>query len=309
MRLKYRILKRGTYQNIIMNSNNKPKNGFRVELKELKQGFLSSIKFLGKKRRNQLEKELMIAILSISLQNKKRSKRAAKLIISNLEVKFKNGEKAKRAAALVIENIELVFQNEEKERLTAELVITNKELAIQNEESAKRTIALVIANVELTFQNKEKSEHASELNIAFKKLVFQNGEKEKRATALKQAKEKAESSDLSKSAFLANMCHEIRTPMNGILGFADLLKEPGITGVMQQEYIGIIKESGERMLNIINDIVSISKVESGLVALNLKVSDVNKKIDFIYNFFKPEIEKKRNALFGTYFSKWKRCIH
>ncbi|MDP3445461.1 MAG: PAS domain S-box protein, partial [Ignavibacteria bacterium] len=74
-----------------------------------------------------------------------------------------------------------------------------------------------------------------------------------------KSKEHAEESDRLKSAFLANMSHEIRTPMNGILGFSELLKEPGLTGDQQQEYIKIIEKSGKRMLNIINDIVDISK--------------------------------------------------
>jgi len=107
-----------------------------------------------------------------------------------------------------------------------------------------------------------------------------------------KAKEKAEESDRLKSAFLANMSHEIRTPMNGILGFAGLLKEPELNGEKQQEYVGIIEKSGERMLNIINDIVDISKIEAGLMKLNLKESNINEQIEYIYTFFKSEVEAK-----------------
>jgi hypothetical protein len=106
------------------------------------------------------------------------------------------------------------------------------------------------------------------------------------------AKEKAEESDKLKSAFLANMSHEIRTPMNGILGFSELLKEPGLTGEQQQEYIRIIEKSGVRMLNIINDIVDISKIESGLMMVNNQGTNINDKIEFIYIFFKPLVEEK-----------------
>ena len=107
-----------------------------------------------------------------------------------------------------------------------------------------------------------------------------------------KAKEQAEESDRLKSAFLANMSHEIRTPMNGIMGFAGLLKEPNLTGDEQQEYIQIIEKSGARMLNIINDIVSISKIESGLMEINMIESNINEQIEYIYAFFKPEIENK-----------------
>ena len=107
-----------------------------------------------------------------------------------------------------------------------------------------------------------------------------------------KAKEKAEESDRLKSAFLANMSHEIRTPMNGILGFAELLKSPHLNGDKQNEYISIIEKSGARMLNIINDIINISKIEAGLMDLNIIESDINQQLEYIYHFFKPEIEAK-----------------
>ncbi len=106
------------------------------------------------------------------------------------------------------------------------------------------------------------------------------------------AKEHAEESDRLKSAFLANMSHEIRTPMNGILGFAELLKEPDLSGDQQQKYLKIIEKSGVRMLNIINDIIDISKIEAGLMKLEQKETNINEQIEYIYTFFKPEVESK-----------------
>ena len=123
---------------------------------------------------------------------------------------------------------------------------------------------------------------------------------EERTKELLKAKEKAEESDRLKSAFLANMSHEIRTPMNGILGFAELLKEPGLSGDEQQNYIRIIQKSGVRMLNIINDIVDISKIEAGLMKLDIQESNVNEQIEYIYTFFKPDVESKgMNLLINT----------
>ena len=110
------------------------------------------------------------------------------------------------------------------------------------------------------------------------------------------AKEHAEQSDRLKSAFLANMSHEIRTPMNGILGFAELLKDLKISGEEQQEYIRIIEKSGMRMLNIINDIVDISKIESGLMEANRTSTNVNEQMEYVYTFFKPETDKKKLQL-------------
>jgi hypothetical protein len=107
-----------------------------------------------------------------------------------------------------------------------------------------------------------------------------------------KAKEKAEESDRLKSAFLANMSHEIRTPMNGILGFTELLKEPNLSTDDQQDFIQTIQASGERMLNTINNIVNVSKIESGLMNVVIDETNINKKIEFTYKFFKPEVEKK-----------------
>jgi CheY-like chemotaxis protein len=88
------------------------------------------------------------------------------------------------------------------------------------------------------------------------------------------------------------MSHEIRTPMNGILGFTELLKEPHLTDGEQQEYINIIEKSGKRMLNIINDIISISKVESGQIEVSSSETNVNEQIQYIHTFFKPEAKHK-----------------
>lgn len=118
----------------------------------------------------------------------------------------------------------------------------------------------------------------------------------KRTIELFHAKVHAEESDRLKSAFLANMSHEIRTPMNGILGFANLLKKPNLTGKEHQEYIDIIERSGARMLSIINDIICISKVESGQMEINISESNINDQIEYIYSFFKSEVEGKRMKL-------------
>ena len=114
-----------------------------------------------------------------------------------------------------------------------------------------------------------------------------------------KSKERAEESDRLKLVFLANMSHEIRTPMNGILGFTELLKEPKLSGEEQQEYISIIEKSGRRMLNIINDIISISKVESGQTEVTLSETNINEQIEYINIFFKPEANPKGIELFVT----------
>ncbi|MBE0676119.1 MAG: PAS domain S-box protein [Bacteroidales bacterium] len=107
-----------------------------------------------------------------------------------------------------------------------------------------------------------------------------------------KAKEKAEESDRLKSAFLTNISHEIRTPMNGILGFTELLKDTNLSNEDQQDFIQTIQISGARMLNTINSIIDVSKIESGLIKVDIQELDIKEMIEFIYKFFKPEVENK-----------------
>jgi PAS domain S-box-containing protein len=117
-------------------------------------------------------------------------------------------------------------------------------------------------------------------------------ESKKDKTELIEAKEKAEESDRLKSAFLANISHEIRTPMNGILGFAELLKEPDLAPQNQIEFINVIETSGQRMLNIINDLIDISKIESGETTLRIRKTNVINMLQELHLFFTPEVNQK-----------------
>jgi len=109
---------------------------------------------------------------------------------------------------------------------------------------------------------------------------------------LKSAKEKAEESDRLKSSFLANMSHEIRTPMNGILGFTDLLKDTDLSDYEKEEYIRLINESGKRMLNIINDLIDISRIESNQVVVKNETFDLHDVMQSIYSMYLPEAKLK-----------------
>ena len=183
---------------------------------------------------------------------------------------------------LVVAIKEQAFQNEEREKRAAELKLANCELAYQNDEKEKRAVELKMANDEIATKSKEISLQNEYLNQSNIELI--------------KSKEKAEESDRLKSAFLANMSHEIRTPMNGILGFSELLKEPNLSGEDQQRYIQIIEKSGRRLLTIINDIIDISKIESGLMEVNTKSINVDELLEYLFTFFKPEVEDRGMTL-------------
>ncbi len=106
------------------------------------------------------------------------------------------------------------------------------------------------------------------------------------------AKEKAEESARLKSAFLANMSHEIRTPMNGILGFLGLLKEADLTEENKLAYIDIVTKSGNRLLDTINDIIEISKIETGEMQVNISSVNIPELLAYHHGFFKQQTEQK-----------------
>ncbi len=99
------------------------------------------------------------------------------------------------------------------------------------------------------------------------------------------AKQRAEESDKLKTSFLANMSHEIRTPMNAIIGFSQLLNIPGISIEERVGYIDTINNSGKQLLSLIDDIISISQIEAGIMEIHKKTVSVGKLLKTVHKYF------------------------
>jgi len=146
-----------------------------------------------------------------------------------------------------------------------------------------RNVSLLCTGSDITERNKAEAELKSSLDTI-----------SRINTELVEAREKAEESDRLKSAFLANMSHEIRTPMNTIMGFSDLLQGEDITPADTSKYLTLIRQSSEYLLRIINDILDISKIEAGSLAIEMKMVDIPshlKELHSIYSMRLKTLEK------------------
>lgn len=108
--------------------------------------------------------------------------------------------------------------------------------------------------------------------------------------SLRESRKKAEESDKLKTAFLQNISHEIRTPMNGIMGFAGLLRDVELTEDQRQEYLNIIIRSSNRLLDVVNQVLDISMLETGNIKTNTDEINLKKFTAEILDDFAQDVK-------------------
>lgn len=114
---------------------------------------------------------------------------------------------------------------------------------------------------------------------------------------LRRAKEKAEESDGLKTEFINNMSHEIRTPMNGIMGFSEFLNTPNLTDKKRKHYINIIKNSGNQLMRVIDDILEISTLETKQVKVIEKELCLNDLLLELFSIFDIKAKENKTPLY------------
>ncbi|MBS4001367.1 MAG: response regulator [Desulfobulbaceae bacterium] len=225
-----------------------------------------------------------VVLYSIERNKQKRELQAVyqQLLASEQQLRESNQQLTDSVQQLQASNQQLAASEQQLRVNNHKLVASERELILAKERAEK-------SERELQFKNEEYEVINEELRLTNNELIL--------------AKEKAEESDRLKSAFLANMSHEIRTPMNGILGFTNLILEPDLSSEEKEEFINLVQKSGQRMLNTVNDIIEISKIEAGLVNLIEKKTDINDRVEDLTNFFRIEAEKKGlNLIFDKLFN-------
>ncbi len=139
-------------------------------------------------------------------------------------------------------------------------------------------------------------EHQLTIQRLKKQLLDRNTELQQEIIERKKAEEAAAAASLAKSQFVANMSHELRTPLNAILGFTEVMSRDSLLSHENLENLRIINRSGQHLLELINDVLDLSKIEAGIIALDERSFDLYQLLDTLEEMFQIKAETKNLQL-------------
>jgi signal transduction histidine kinase/CheY-like chemotaxis protein/CHASE3 domain sensor protein len=189
---------------------------------------------------------------------------------------------------------------EETQRQAEELQTQQEELRVSNEELSEQSRALQESQARLETQQAELEQTNSQLEEQTQLLEIQKDGLTRSQRELSEKAVELERSNQYKSEFLANMSHELRTPLNSSLILAKLLADnkPGNLTAEQVKFANTISSAGKDLLNLINDILDLSKIEAGKVEVNPEAVSLTRTVDATIRSFQPFAQEKRLTLSG-----------
>ena len=201
------------------------------------------------------------------------------------------------AEEMLGKNTSYLYGGEENYRSVGDNIsekLNNEGPFIYTIEYKKKSGDLFTGETGLFYLKNEKNE-----NTGYIASIRDDTQRSLAEKSLLKAKQKAEEADRLKTAFIANMSHEIRTPMNAVLGFAEFLTDPGLSRSDLKDFVKIIQENGSALINLIDDIMDVSRIESGDLKLEFQEYEMNEVLRNIYNTIIPHFKPRSSSAVNT----------
>ncbi|MDD3875943.1 MAG: ATP-binding protein [Bacteroidales bacterium] len=219
------------------------------------------------------------------------------ILYSNLSlwstVLYKEGELKDKNIKMILEpdvNISNILESKSNQKLTNFISSTGNKIPVSLKISNfSRSDNPMMGYVIVARDMSQFLKHQKEIESKNEKIQKVN-------TRLRKALHKAKESDELKTAFLANMSHEIRTPLNGIMGFSELLLDPYYSKDELAEFGKIVHGSAKQLLNIVNDVLDISKIKSGTLELNSEKFSVNDILNDLFIIYQQKIKSDKKNI-------------